>query len=719
MNNFKKLIAWIAVPVLAVLTAGCTYGNRNDGQPSASGAGSGTDSSRPADGNDVTDIEVDENIYDYTLVSEGDGSYVYEDENGNAAEFSVIYVSGTDGCYSVCENTLTFSGVEENSVYTVTGTFYGNIVIDIAEDFKFELELKDFSLTSYDECPIVIESADKVTLSAKKDTQNYIYDLRPEVSEDAISASVYALCDLDVQGKGELFIKSLNNNGVHTKDDLKVKNLSLQVDCRDNALKGNDSVTVESGSLVLIARAGDGIKTTNSDVSSKGNQRGTVTVSGGDLLIYAACDGIDAAYDVVINEDVSTPVVEIYTDKYSKYSEEVTATSDSVYYIRFTSTAYRYSILYFNEESDAVWYNSSDYSVVNAGMSRYYYYPIAKLGGYSYMQLFIYSGTQEQGQSESYLTCTDTLSVNENYDTIALQTTRAGSLSYGWTNYATSSPGGMGGMGGAGGMSEGNTDKGDYSTKGIKADNEVTVSSGTIQISSYDDGIHANSDVTLENGESPLGNVTVSGGTVTVYSNDDGIHGDGITSVSGGTIRIESSYEGIEGSAVKISGGSVSVTASDDGINGTGTLGESIVISGGTLYVYAGGDGLDSNSTTSYDGLLISGGYSVVISTGSSDSSIDTERGYKYTGGYVVGIGRSGGMSSEATTCSPSFSTVGSKATLNLTQGNYLLIENYAAVKIPVTINALVVFLGSNAASIKSSASTGYTLNGDGVYWAK
>lgn len=720
MNNFKKFIACMTMAALSVLMVGCTEQKRDDMQSSDVGAGSGTNSERPSDSNEVTDIEVDENIYDYTLVSEENGNYVYEDENGNVAEFSVSYVSGTDNCYTVIDNTLMFSGVLENSVYTITGTFYGNIIIDIAEAYKFELEFEDFSLTSYNDCPVVIESADKVTLSAKKDTSNYIYDLRPELDEDGISASVYALCDLDIQGKGDLLIKSVNNNGIHTKDDLNVKNLNLQVDCKDNALKGNDSVTVESGQIVLIARTGDGIKTTNSDVSSKGNQRGTVTISGGDILIYAACDGIDAAYDVIIDEATATPMIEIYTDKYSKYSEEVTATVENVYYIRFTSNAYKYSIKYFNDETDAVWYNSSDYTTVNAGMSSYYYYPITKPSGYDYMQMFIYSSSQEQGQSESYLACTDTLSVNDSYDTIALQS-RAGSLSYGWTNYSTSlssGKGGIGGIGGFGGTSGGNTDKSDYSTKGIKADNAVTISSGTIQISSYDDGVHANCDVTLENGESPLGNVTISGGTLTVYSNDDGIHGDGTVLLSGGAIRIESSYEGIEGRVVHIGGGNISVIASDDGINGTGASGESIVISGGTLYVYAGGDGVDSNSTTAYDGLLISGGYTVIISTGSADSSIDTERGYKYTGGYVVGISRSGGMSNEATTCSPNFTTVGSRATLSLTQGNYLVVENFATVKLPVSISAIVIFLGNASASIKSSTSSGLSLDVNGVYWA-
>lgn len=68
-----------------------------------------------------------------------------------------------------------------------------------------------------------------------------------------------------------LFRSPSNDKGIHTKDDLKVKNVALKINVYDDALRGNDSVKIESGDLELISRVGDGIKTSNSDVSSKGN----------------------------------------------------------------------------------------------------------------------------------------------------------------------------------------------------------------------------------------------------------------------------------------------------------------------------------------------------------------------------------------------------------------------------------------------------------------
>lgn len=228
--------------------------------------------------------------------------------------------------------------------------------------------------------------------------------------------------------------------------------------------------------------------------------------------------------------------------------------------------------------------------------------------------------------------------------------------------------------------------------------------------------VHANSDVELENGATPTGNVTVSGGKLTLFSDDDAIHADGKVLINGGSISVVGSYEGVEGDTVEIAGGSVSVVSSDDGINGTAGSGTAIEISGGNLYIYAGGDGVDSNSVTSYSGIHFAGGKSVIISTGQADSGIDTERGYKFTGGYVIAIGRSGGMSGESTNCS-NFTSVGTSKTLSLQKDGYLVVADIVTVKMPVSINALVVCLGKANADITLNFSTDLALDADGVYW--
>ncbi len=645
------------------------------------------------------------------ITEEVNKGYFEED----VSDVKIEYISGTRDAYKLDGNTLTFTSLSEDSVYSISGKLNGNIIIDIGSEYKLDLELCGLSLVCDSTNPIMILSGNKVTLTAKKGYESFIYDKREEVTDEGLySGSIYSICDLEVSGKGALVVSSDSNNGIHTRDDLKIKNLTLTVICVDNALKGNDSVTIEGGKTTLIATSGDGIKTTNSNISEKGNQRGTVSITGGEHTVYAACDGIDSAYNVEINDEAT--VLSIYTDKYSNYSKEVTEVDESVYYIRFSSDSLKYSVKYYNSDSDYEWVNATHHSTVSGGRSSYYYYSFDKKEEYSKIQFFIYTSDMEQGQGEEYYACTDYLTLSTAYDTFALST-RGGSLGYSWTNYTTNISNEMGGFGG---MNDGNTDKGSYSTKGIKASNEIVINAGAINIKSYDDAIHANNDEELENGIASLGNVTINGGAVVLYSNDDGLHADGTLEINNGSICVVNSYEGAEGAYVNIKGGSLSIIAKDDGINSTVTQGTAITVSGGRVYIYCNGDGIDANTRTSYSGIVFEGGDTVVISTSNGNSAIDTEQGYKYVGGRVVAIMPSGGMSSEATHCE-SFSSIGKSSTVSLSADSYLKIsvdgDTVVTVKMPSSINGRVIYLGSSSAKATSSNKASVSLDENGVCW--
>jgi len=268
-------------------------------------------------------------------------------------------------------------------------------------------------------------------------------------------------------------------------------------------------------------------------------------------------------------------------------------------------------------------------------------------------------------------------------------------------------------------MQDGNSDKSDYSAKGIKAANEIVICGGTVNVKAYDDAIHANSDTALENGASPLGNVTVSGGVLNLYSNDDGIHADGTLFLSAGKVSIANSYEGLEGTNVLLAGGTVSVYAKDDGINATAFSGTGVTVSGGSHFICCTGDGIDSNSRSAYSGIVFSGGKTVVISNSGGNSAIDTENGYTHTGGAVIALMPRGGMSNEATHCKD-FSKSGTTAQLTLTEGGYLTVkigESEAALKMSVGMNALVIVLGDSSARVDFQASFDETTDQNGVWW--
>ena len=716
----KKILSFILIFVLSLtMFASCgTNGNSSAGNSSG---GAANTPPTPGQSHTTEDESAAESI-------DSEKTDIPGDLPENADTLSVSYVSGTKNCRTISGNTLTFSGLTEDTICSVSGEFDGQIIIDVGDDYKFELELCGVTLYSGEKNPISVLSGDKVTLTAKKGSKNYIYDTREAISSNKtsdttsgnttsdnttsndatpVSSAVYSVCDLTLGGKGELIVISANNNGIHTKKDLEVKNLTLSVTCADNALKGNDGVDVIGGVITLVAKSGDGIKTTDTDVSAKGNQRGTVSISGGTVNIYAARDGIDAAYNAEISDDA---VINVYTDRYSPYSEDAESAETDSRYIRAASDAYKYSVKYINGD-DYKFVNATLSKTVNGGRTNYYYYSFEKLDCYDSIQVFVYSSSQEQGQEDEYTVKTDAISWNDSYDTFAIES-RGGRFAYNWTNYSSvdgwGGPGGNtgGGPGGQGGMQDGNSEKGDHSTKGVKADNEVIISGGVITIKSYDDAIHANSDATLENGETATGNVTISGGTLTLYSKDDGIHADGTLTVSGGEIDITGCYEGLEGVFVNVKGGDVSIVSSDDGINATTTSRTGVTFEGGKVYICAGGDGIDSNSRTSYQGIVFSGGDIVIVSASGGDSSIDTEQGYTYNGGNVLAICPANGMGNESMNCR-NFSSVASKTTMKLTKGQTLTVkvngEVASSVAMPCGLSALVIYLGSASASFSAA----------------
>ena len=82
--------------------------------------------------------------------SEDDDSGTWKDSGTDvvvdgASGLTLTYVSGTEQCYTITQNTstneytVTFSGITEDTIYMISGTLTGNIVINVSEDYDFKL----------------------------------------------------------------------------------------------------------------------------------------------------------------------------------------------------------------------------------------------------------------------------------------------------------------------------------------------------------------------------------------------------------------------------------------------------------------------------------------------------------------------------------------------------------------------------------------------------
>lgn len=512
-----------------------------------------------------------------TNVTHADDADNYKTEI--TGEFSI---TSTDGS-TITQNDSVYT-ITQAGEYTVTGLLSeGQIVVNADDNAEITIVLNGTSITCSNGSPIYIKNADNVKIKSEENTYNCIVDARAEADDNSDNSSsengnaaIYAACDLKLVGKGALSVTGNYNNGIQSKDDISIKNVTIKVNAVNNAIKGNDEVAIESGEIIAISRKGDGIKTSNSSLSTKGKQKGNVIISGGNIDIYAACDGIDAAYGVDVSGDGN---LNIYTDTYSDYSEAVAAD--------------------------------------NSGSSA------NSLGNPPDM-----NNAQNNGNMGNPPDMNNSSSNSDNNRDMK------GNFS--------------GGNGAANGMpgnnSSGNSSKKSYSTKGIKADSEINISGTAINISSTDDGIHANSDSgVLETGEDGKGIISISGGTITISTGDDGIHTDKELNITDGYINVLTSYEGLEAITINISGGQSFVYAADDGINactGDGSSTPLINITGGYIDVTTGSgdtDAIDSNGSYTQSGgmVLVKGG----SSSGQVSGSIDVDGNITITGGTCVALG--------------------------------------------------------------------------------
>lgn len=577
LNKIKRNCVAAVILTMCLMTAGCARNSTST--TTASGGETTITSGITKEDTDVTHADDAEN---YRVSITGDFT-VKSDTSDGVTQSGSVY-------------TITKAGE-----YTVAGLLSeGQLIVDAGDEDEVTIVLNGTSITCSSGSPIYVKNASEVKIKSEENSFNEVIDNRAEATEDssddAGNAAIYATCDLKLVGKGALVVTGNYNNGIQSKDDLSIKNVIVKVTAVNNAVKGNDAVDIESGNIIAISAKGDGIKTSNSSISNKGNQKGIVTITGGNIDVYAACDGIDAAYGVDISGDGN---LNIYTDTYSEYSEEVTTSGSSSGSNSSTNKT---------ASANTVSYVAASDNISNA--------PGGNMGG----------GTPPDMNGGNAPDMSNGNAPDMN----------------------GSSGGGMGGNNGSGmpggNNQSGNSSKKSYSTKGIKADSEINISGFTININSTDDGIHANSDSgVLETGEDGKGTIVINGGTITISSGDDGMHADKQLDANDGYINIVTSYEGLEAITINLNGGKVYVYATDDGINactGDGKTTPIINVNGGYIDVTTASgdtDGIDSNGNYVQTGgfVLVKGG----SSSGNVSGSIDVDGTVTITGGTCVALG--------------------------------------------------------------------------------
>lgn len=292
LHIYPKIARFVAV-LLTLLLAGCSSvqpAAQTDASPAPESSTSDVTETESEAETETVSVSTSGPIDEASLTLKKKDEYTdytgaVEVDLSNPADAAGVSVSG-----SVI--TITTDGT-----YVLTGTLAdGQIIVDAGDAADVRLVLENAALSSSDPAPIYAKNADKVILSLPEGTESRITDSVTGMDgEEELSAAVYSVCDLTVNGSSTLYVTANANDAITTKDDLKLNGAMLVLTAADDGLVGKDSVQIFDGTIDITAR-GDGIKSTKAE-----EDKGFVYIGGGVLTVDADCDGIQAETSALIS----------------------------------------------------------------------------------------------------------------------------------------------------------------------------------------------------------------------------------------------------------------------------------------------------------------------------------------------------------------------------------------------------------------------------------
>ena len=187
--------------------------------------------------------------------------------------------------------------ITEAGTYVLSGTLTdGQVIIDVGDEDDVRLVLENASITCTTTAPVYAKNADKVIISLPENTESTVTDtVTGTDGKDALTAAIFAKCDLSVNGTGTLNVNANANDGITSEDKLKITGGVLNITSADDSLVGKDAVLIKDGTVHITA-SGNGIKSTKSEAD-----KGYVYIGGGTVNITAEQDGIQAETSVLIS----------------------------------------------------------------------------------------------------------------------------------------------------------------------------------------------------------------------------------------------------------------------------------------------------------------------------------------------------------------------------------------------------------------------------------
>lgn len=248
-----------------------------------------------------------------------------DDDFESAANEAAIAITLNGDSISAGEGVSVNGGIATITAagtYEVTGTLNnGQLIVETEDEENVTLLLAGANIHNESGPAIYVANAEKVIITLVESTENILSDgaIFINLNESGEpNAAIFSHDDLTINGEGVLSVIANYNNGIASKDDLKITGGNITVTAVNDGLKGKDSVSVKDG-IITLNVGGDGIQSTNVDESEEGfiaieggifninatddalNAATSLVIDGGNLTLNAGDDGIHAEYTLIIN----------------------------------------------------------------------------------------------------------------------------------------------------------------------------------------------------------------------------------------------------------------------------------------------------------------------------------------------------------------------------------------------------------------------------------
>ena len=235
------------------------------------------------------------------------GLAVFLNFNNNSSEKNGIDIDNGDTKIS-WDNYPTYTvHLTESYNITAPGTYYlsgeisdGGISVKVADNAVVRLVLDNVTIKNSNGPAIACLEGDDLVIEFTG--ENYLEDGTKYASsyDEDIKGAIYSKADLTFNGNGELIVKANHEDGIVSKDDLKINGGVYNITATDDGIRGKDSVYIIDGEIE-VASKGDGIKSNNETDASKG----FILITGGTINIAKSYEGLEARQIIIDGGEIS------------------------------------------------------------------------------------------------------------------------------------------------------------------------------------------------------------------------------------------------------------------------------------------------------------------------------------------------------------------------------------------------------------------------------